>query len=199
VRVAFERGLLGAEAGARVVYDLRSSRVVPEVIRDCGGEAIRSRVGHAFMKERLRSCGGVFGGELSGHYYFRFPAGYVGDDGAAAFLFVLQALALLREPLSALWRPLRRYARSGEVNRRVRNAAEILKRVGATFADGKQDDLDGLTVEYRDWWFNLRPSNTEPLLRLNVEAPTEEAMRRHRDRVLRVIEETDEAQAEPSA
>jgi phosphomannomutase len=191
VRVSFGHGLLGARPGSPIVYDLRSSRVVPETIRECGGEPVRSRVGHAFMKSRMRESGGVFGGELSGHYYFRFPAGYVADDGAAAFLMVLQALSLTGESLSSLWRPFERYARSGEVNREVQHAPLVLERVREAFSDGKADDLDGLTVEYPDWWFNLRPSNTEPLLRLNVEAPDEEALREHSGRLLSLIDEAD--------
>ncbi len=193
VQVAFEHGLLGAGPGVSVVYDVRSSRTIPETIRACGGVPVRSRVGHAFMKERIREVGAAFGGELSGHYYFRLPGDYVGDDAAAAFLFVLQALERTGKPLSALWRPFRRYARSGEVNRSVKDVEAVLRRVREVFADGQADDLDGLTIEYPDWWFNLRPSNTEPLLRLNVEAPTETELERHRDRLLALIEEADRA------
>ncbi len=171
-----------------IVYDLRSSRVVPEAIRAAGGEPLRCRVGHAFMKARMRERGSPFGGELSGHYYFQFPSGYVADDGAAAMLLLLQVLAERGKPLSELWRPLRRYAQSGEVNRRVDDVGAATERVRAAFPDGETDELDGLTVAFPDWWFNLRPSNTEPLLRLNVEAPSEAQMREQRDRILGVIE-----------
>jgi phosphomannomutase len=189
-QLAFDRGMLGLGPGAPIVYDLRSTRVVAEVIRACGGVPVRSRVGHAFIKQRMREEGGIFGGELSGHYYFRFPVGYVADDAIAAFLFVLQALALTGKPLSSLWRPLQRYARSGELNRRVRDVPAILRRVRDAFSDGQADALDGLTIEYPSWWFNLRPSNTEPLLRLNVEAPSEEELERRRDQILTLIAET---------
>jgi phosphomannomutase len=185
--VVLEHGLLGAGPGAHVVHDLRSSRAVPEAIRARGAVPVRSRVGHAFMKARMRECGGCFGGELSGHYYFRFPQGYVADDGAAAMMLLLQVLDLRRRPLSELWRPFRRYAQSGEINSRVADVSAALARVRAAFADGRADELDGLTVDYPDWWFNLRPSNTEPLLRLNVEAPNETALKARCEEVLALV------------
>jgi phosphomannomutase len=188
-QAAFDHALLGAEAGAPIVYDLRSSRVVPEVIRGCGGVPVRSRVGHAFIKQRIRDEGAIFGGELSGHYYFRFPAGYVADDGTAAFLLLLEALALTEKPLSNLWRPFQRYSQSGEINRRVKDVSGVLRRIREVFSDGRADELDGLTVEYPDWWFNVRPSNTEPLLRVNVEAQSDRDLARHRDRILDLIED----------
>ncbi len=187
-RVLFDGRWLGAEPGAPVVYDLRSSHVVPEEVAAVGGVPSRSRVGHAFMKQSMRELGACFGGELSGHYYFRFPSGYVADDGTAAMLLMLSVLGQSGRPLSELWQPLRRYAQSGEVNRPLDDVPGILERVRAAHVEGKADDLDGLTVEYPDWWFNLRPSNTEPLLRLNVEAPTEREMIAHRDALLRLIE-----------
>jgi phosphomannomutase len=185
--VVLEQRLLGAGPGAHVVHDLRSSRSVAESIRARGGIPVRSRVGHAFMKARMRECGACFGGELSGHYYFRFPRGYVADDGAAALLLLLQALDLRKRPLSELWRPFRRYAQSGEINSRVADVGAALARVRSAFADGKADELDGLTVEYPDWWFNLRPSNTEPLLRLNIEAPDPAALDAQRERILALV------------
>ena len=190
VRTVFEHGLLGAGPGSSVIYDLRSSRVVRESVREVGGEPVRSRVGHAFMKQRMRECGACFGGELSGHYYFRFPSGYIADDGAAAVMLVLQALELGNRPLSELWRPLRRYHQSGEINRRVDDVAGTLDRVRAAFPEGQADGLDGLTVSFPDWWFNLRPSNSEPLLRLNLEAGSEEELAARRGRLLALIEDT---------
>jgi phosphomannomutase len=183
-----ENGLLGAGPGARIVYDLRSSRVVAETVRGADAVPVRSRVGHAFMKQNMREHGACFGGELSGHYYFRFPAGYVADDGAAAMMLLLQALELHGQPLSTLWRPFQRYSQSGEVNRRVADVAATLERVRQEFSDGEADDLDGLTVSFSDWWFNLRPSNTEPLVRLNLEAANAGETARHRDRILTLIE-----------
>jgi phosphomannomutase len=185
--VVLEQGLLGAGPGAHIVHDLRSSRSVGETIRARGAVAVRSRVGHAFMKARMRESGAPFGGELSGHYYFRFPLGYVADDGAAAFLLLLQALALRKRPLSELWRPFRRYAHSGELNSRVADVGAALARVRSVFAGGRADELDGLTVDYPDWWFNLRPSNTEPLLRLNVEAADAGALESRTHELLALI------------
>jgi phosphomannomutase len=173
----------GADLG--VAFDGDGDRAV---FVDESGEPV---VGHAFMKQQLREHGAALGGELSGHYYFRLPGGYIGDDAAAAFLLLLQAMTLTGKPLSSLWRPFRKYARSGEVNSRVKDVGAVLERVRSAFADGRADELDGLTIEYPDWWFNLRPSNTEPLLRLNVEAPTQGELERHCDRVLSLIAEAD--------
>jgi phosphomannomutase len=186
--VIAERKLLGWSQGVPMLYDLRSSRVVPETMRARRAEPIRSRVGHAFMKAVMRERGACFGGELSGHYYFRFPAGYIADDGAAAMLLLLEVLDARRRPLSELWKPYRKYRQSGEINRRVANVTETLTRVRAAFPDGAADELDGLTISYPDWWFNLRPSNTEPLLRLNLEAPDDESLARRRDRILGLVE-----------
>jgi len=186
-RTLLRGGLLGAESGMSLVYDLRSSRSVAEVARELGADPIRCRVGHAFMKQRMREVGAVFGGELSGHYYFRFPAGYVADDGAAAMMLMLQTLATEGRPLSELWRPLQRYSQSGEVNSKVDDIKLAIERVRGEFPEGAADELDGLTVAFDDWWFNLRPSNTEPLLRLNLEAATDAAVAAHRDRILSVI------------
>jgi phosphomannomutase len=188
VRTLFEQQLFGVERGSALVYDLRSSRVVAEEIRELGGKPQRSRVGHAFIKLAMREGGAVFGGELSGHYYFRFPSGYIADDGAAAFLLMLRVLEQADRPLSELWTPLRRYAQSGEENRRVADPLAATRRVKEAYADGESDELDGLTVQYEDWWFNLRPSNTEPLLRLNVEAKTRAEMIRRRDEILAHVE-----------
>jgi phosphomannomutase len=186
--VILERQLLGAHKGIPMLYDLRSSRVVPETLRAGGAEPIRSRVGHAFMKAVMRERGACFGGELSGHYYFRFPAGYIADDGAAAMMLLLEVLAVRQRPLSELWKPYHRYKQSGEINRRVPDVPRALAKVRAAFPDGEADELDGLTVSYPSWWFNLRPSNTEPLLRLNLEAPDDDLLARQRDRILALIE-----------
>ncbi len=189
--VVLERGLLSAGPGAVVIHDSRSSRIVAETIRARAAEPVRSRVGHAFMKEAMRRAGGCFGGELSGHYYFRFPAGYIADDAAAAMLLLLQALELRAAPLSELWEPYRRYVQSGELNSPVGEVEATLSRVRAAYPEGEADELDGLTVSFPDWWFNLRPSNTEPLLRLNLEAPTRDDMVAKRDRLLSLIAAAD--------
>ncbi|MFQ5515494.1 MAG: phosphomannomutase/phosphoglucomutase, partial [Myxococcota bacterium] len=150
-RTVLEHHLLGAGSGARIVYDLRSSRVVAETVREAGAVPLRSRVGHAFMKQRMREEEACFGGELSGHYYFRFPAGYVADDGTAAMMLLLQAMELGGQPLSELWRPFRRYAQSGEVNRRVADVRSTLERVRHAFPEARADELDGVAHGRGGW------------------------------------------------
>jgi phosphomannomutase len=131
-------------------------------------------VGHSFIKQVMAETGAVFGGEHSGHYYFREH--YRADSGLIAALLVLERLSAADVPLSELLQPYHRYHASGEINSIVADQAGSIERVARAFADGRQDRLDGLTVEYDDWWFNVRPSNTEPLLRLNVEARTPELL-----------------------
>ena len=163
--------------GASILYDLRSSKAVPEWIEEHGGKPIRSRVGHTFIKRLLKESGGKFGGELSGHYYFADL--FNTDSGLMAMIQVLNLLSHDDKPLSQHIAPLRRYSATGEINYRVTDAAATLQKIEKHFADqGAQiDHLDGLTVEIGDiknggWWFNLRSSNTEPLIRLNLEAKT---------------------------
>jgi phosphomannomutase len=178
--------MLQREPGAKVVHNLICSWTVPEVIREHGGIPIRTRVGHSFIKQVMAETGAVFGGEHSGHYYFR--DNFRADSGLIAAVIALGELSGSAEPLSELLRPFRRYAASGEINTRVDDPRATIERVAPVFADGRQDRLDGLTVEFGDWWFNVRPSNTEPLLRLNAEARTEELLRAKTQEVLAVIE-----------
>ncbi len=182
------RGALRRSPGAPVLYDLRSSRATAEAMREAGGAPQRCRVGHSFIKARMREVGAAFAGELSGHFYFRFSETLVADDGVAAFAALLTELERERKPLAELLAPLRRYAASGEINRRVEDVDGLLRAIEERYADGDQSHLDGLSVDYPDWWFNLRASNTEPLVRLNVEAADEPAMTAHRDRLLAEIE-----------
>jgi len=176
--------------GGRILYDLRSSRAVAEEIEAAGGVAEMCRVGHSFVKAQMRETGAVFAGELSGHFYFRFSDDLVADDGIAAFVAMLDLLAAEEKPLSRLVEPLRRYAASGEINRRVPEPAAIIDAVEREHAGAPEvSRLDGLLVRYPQWWFNLRPSNTEPVLRLNLEADTEDRMRDERDRLLARIDE----------
>jgi len=171
--------------GGRVLYDLRSSRVTAEEIEAAGGVAEMCRVGHSFVKARMREVGAIFAGELSGHLYFRFSPTLVADDGTAALIALLDLLAAEPGPLSRRVAPLRRYAASGEINRRVADVPRLLEAVAAEHADADEvSHLDGLLVRYKDWWFNLRPSNTEPVLRLNLEADTQELMEDKRDELL---------------
>ena len=179
--------MLEREPGAKVIHNLICSWVVPEVIREQGGEPVRTRVGHSLIKKVMADTGAIFGGEHSGHYYFRDH--YRADSGLIAALLVLQELSDAGVPLSELLRPFERYRQSGEINSVVTDQGAAVERVAAAFADGRQDRLDGLTVEYDDWWFNVRPSNTEPLLRLNVEARTDALLEEKTRDLLSVIEE----------
>ncbi len=162
------RSILAREPGATVIHNLICSKTVPEVIAECGGTAVRTRVGHSYIKQVMAETGAVFGGEHSGHYYFR--ENYRADSGLIAALVVLEALGRHPAGLADLVSTLDRYAASGEINTTVDDAAAVIERVAAAYTGVQQDRLDGLTVDHGDWWFNLRPSNTEPLLRLNLEA-----------------------------
>ena len=177
--------MLKREPGAKIIHNLICSWVVPEVIRENGGEPVRTRVGHSLIKKVMAETGAIFGGEHSGHYYFRDH--YRADSGMIAALLVLERLSQSGVPLSELLAPYRRYHASGEINSEVVDQEGRIEAVAGAFANGKQDRLDGLTVEYRDWWFNVRPSNTEALLRLNVEARTEELLEEKTREVLSVI------------
>jgi phosphomannomutase len=181
------RTMCEREPGATVLYNLICSRIVPETIRAAGGQSVRTRVGHSFIKAVMAETGAIFGGEHSGHYYFR--DNYRADSGLVAALVVLEVLSRADRPLSEVLAPYRRYADSGEINRRVEGAdpKSVIERVAGHYPAEQRDWTDGLTVDTRDWWFNLRPSNTEPLLRLNVEAGTEAEMARVRDEVLEMV------------
>lgn len=168
------KGLLAKHPGATVLHNLICSKAVPEVIREGGGNPIRTRVGHSFIKQVMAETGAVFGGEHSGHYYFR--ENYRADSGLIAALIVLEQLSVERKPLSALLAPLDRYVASGEINTKVRDPSAVIDNVAEAFAELAQDRLDGLTIDAGSWWCNLRASNTEPLLRLNVEASNPEEL-----------------------
>jgi len=155
-----------------VVYDLRSSRALPEEIERHGGRPIRGRVGHSFMKAAMREQGCVFGGEYSGHYYFR--ENFNAESASLAVVAICNILSAAEVPLSGLLKPLRRYVQTGEVNFPVEDKQARMEAVAAAFPDATIDWLDGVTVQYPDWWCNVRPSNTEPLLRLNLEAQDRE-------------------------
>jgi phosphomannomutase len=157
-----------------VVYDLRSSRAVAELIEEKGGTPVRERVGHSFMKATLRERNGFFGGELAGHYYFRDT--YCADSSILAVIEVLNLLWRHDRPLSELVAPLLRYAKSPEINFEVEDKQGKIDLLAERFDDGEVDYLDGITVQYPDWWFNVRPSNTEPFLRLVIEAKDDEQL-----------------------
>ena len=169
--------MLERDPGSTIIYNLICSKAVPEVIAENGGTAVRSRVGHSFIKQLMAETGAAFAGEHSGHYYFR--DNYRADSGLITSMVVLAAMCATGKKLSELVAPLDRYSASGEINTKVSDAHAVIERVAASYAAHPQDRLDGLTVDCGDWWFNLRPSNTEPLLRLNLEAATPAACATH--------------------
>lgn len=168
-----------------IFYDLRSSWAVREVIEENGGQPMMSRVGHAFIKAQMREARALFAGELSGHYYFR--ENYYAESSSLAALYVANLLSQSDRPLSELIRPIRRYFASGEINSEVRDFQAAFQRLRERYPQGRIIELDGLTIEMDDWWFNVRPSNTEPLVRLNLEAKTRERMEEKRDEVLAIL------------
>lgn len=188
------RELLARQPGRPVVYDLRSSWVVKEEILKAGGVPLRDRVGHSFIKATMREHGAIFGGELSGHFYF--ADNFVSDSGVIAMVTALNLLSREpRLPLSQRVQGLRRYFSTGEINFHVEDKLAAIAALKARYADGRQDELDGITVEYGDlnskewWWFNVRASNTEPLLRLNLEASTAALRDRRRGEVVALLGE----------
>jgi phosphomannomutase len=178
---------LEKEPGAKILYDVRASWAVPETIRGAGGVPLVNRVGHAFFKHRMREEGAVFGGEVSGHYYFRDFS--QADSGVVPFLLMLELISKRGQKLSELWRPYReRYFITGELNTPVADVPLKLQELKERFGpEGEVSHLDGLSVDAEEWHMNVRPSNTEPLLRLNLEALSPELMERKREEVLEVI------------
>jgi phosphomannomutase len=162
--------VLRANPGATVLHNLICSRSVPEVVTENGGVPVRTKVGHSNIKQVMAETGAVFGGEHSAHYYFL--DNYRADSGIIATMFMLQELSRAQQPLSELRKPFERYEASGEINTSVSDAQVVMAEVAKVYSKFPQDWIDGLTVDCGDWWFNLRPSNTEPLLRLNLEAST---------------------------
>jgi phosphomannomutase len=179
---------LAREPGATIIHNLISSKAVPEIVTEHGGIPVRTRVGHSFIKAVMAERGGIFGGEHSGHFYFRDF--WFADSGMLAALHVLAALGGQDRALSELLAQYSRYVASGEINSQVADAAATTAKVRRAYESAPgatADELDGLTITSRDWWFNLRPSNTEPLLRLNVEANDSATLAKVTDDVLRIV------------
>ncbi len=179
------KNLLKKEKGATILYNLICSKAVPEVIEREGGKPIRTRVGHALIKPLMKEYNAVFGGEHSGHFYFR--NNWFADSGLIALLVCLELISEENQPLSKLVKSIDPYFRSGELNSRVENIPGKLEEIEKHYSHGKVDHLDGLTIDFGDWWFNVRPSNTEPLLRLNLEAQSRETLNLKRDELLKLI------------
>jgi phosphomannomutase len=183
------KNVLEKEPGATILYSAVCSKALPELIESEGGRAIRTKAGHSIIKPQMREYNAAFGAEHSGHFYFR--DNYFADSGIIAMLTVSELVARQDGPISELLAPIDHYVRSGEINLEVEDQEATLGTVEEHYAqrdDPKIDHLDGLTVDYGDWWFNLRPSNTEPLLRLNVEASDRETMEQERDELLNLIQ-----------
>jgi len=177
--------ILADNPGASVVHNLITSKAVPEVVAEAGGTPIRTRVGHSFIKQVMADTGAVFGGEHSGHYYFK--DNYRADSGMLAMLYLLRAVTEDGRPLSKMRADVERYSSSGEINFTVADQKSTMDQAATAFADATIDNLDGLTVDLGDRWFNLRPSNTEPLLRLNAEAPDEAGVAALVEKVSRIV------------
>ncbi|HBC88329.1 MAG TPA: phosphomannomutase/phosphoglucomutase [Lentisphaeria bacterium] len=174
-----------SEGPATILYDLRSSWAVKECIEKNGGKAIMSRVGHAFIKAQMREYGAVFAGELSGHYYFK--QNYTTESQGLAMLKLANLVCKTKKKVSELVAPLRIYCSSGEINSKVADVKTVLEKIKEKYSDGRMFELDGISVEYKDWWFNVRASNTEPLLRLITEARDKKTMEARRDELLKII------------
>lgn len=179
------RSMLAQAPGSKIVYDLRSSWVVKEEVERAGGAAIRDRVGHAFIKETMRKNNAILGGELSGHYYFKDH--FFADSGMMAFLRFGSLVSQETRPVSKIVGGLRRYSKSEEINFHVQDKAGALEAVLAAFPGGRVDRLDGVSAEFSDFWFNLRPSNTEPLIRLNAEAKSAARLEEIKAKIISVL------------
>lgn len=178
------QSVLKKEKG-KILYDLRSSWAVKEFIAENGGTPQMCRVGHAFIKRQMRAAQAVFAGELSGHYYFR--DNYYTESSALAVIFIASLLSQASQPLSALVAPLQRYFKSPEINSEVKDISVVFDRLRKTYAGGNMFELDGLSVEFSDWWFNVRASNTEPLVRLNLEAKSQALLDKRQKELLDII------------
>jgi phosphomannomutase len=179
--------IVAKHPGATILYDVRASRAVADTVHRAGGRALMNRVGHAYFKTRMREEHATFGGEVSGHYYFHDF--YCADSGAIPALLILELLSIREAPMSELLEPYRsRYFISGEINSEVGDQEAKIEELAERYADARQHHLDGISIDYDDWHFNVRPSNTEPLLRLCLESlRSREDMERRRDEVLAVI------------
>lgn len=173
-----------------IIYDLRSSKIIAETVKKRGGKALKVRVGHSFIKKKMEEKKALFAGELSGHFYFpfKFPQGIsYFESGIFAMIKIFEIISREKKSLSELVLPFQKYFHSGEINFEIRDKEKALKKLAKIYRDGRISHLDGLTVEYSEWWFNVRPSNTEPLLRLNLEAKRKNLMREKIEEIKEVL------------
>jgi phosphomannomutase len=185
ITVILARGMLQRHPGKGIIYDLRSSKVLPEEVLKLGGRPVRERVGHSFMKETMRRTDCIGGGELSGHFYF--AENFYTDCGVLAAVLVMNQLSQEKKTLKQAADPLRKYFGTGEINFKVDDKEKLMKAVEAKYKDGKIDFLDGISVTYPTWWVNVRPSNTEPYLRMCLEADTKALMEQKRDELFAIL------------
>jgi len=187
VTAVVSQSLLRKQPGSTILYNLIVSKSVPELVSSLGGKPVRTRVGHSYIKAEMRRLNAIYGGEHSGHFYFR--DNYFADSGLIALLITLELVSVEGKPLSELLKPLDKWVRSGEINTEVSDVQGKLRALEEHYGARAQsvDHLDGITIDFGDWWFNVRPSNTEPLLRLNLEANTNELMQKKFDEVLAFI------------
>lgn len=187
VTAVVSQSLLRKHPGSTILYNLIVSKSVPELVEKMGGQAIRTRVGHSYIKAEMRRLNAIYGGEHSGHFYFR--DNWFADSGLIALLLTLELVSIEDKPFSELLKPLDTWVRSGEINTRVKDVPGKLKALEEHYGAAAQsvDHLDGITLDFGDWWFNVRPSNTEPLLRMNLEAKTSALMNQKREEVLAFI------------
>lgn len=182
----FAESMLKKYPKSMILYDLRASWFVKDMIKKNKGKSRMCRVGHVFFKQYMRDENAVFAGEVTGHYYYKYKDFYI-DDGMIAALQMIELISIKNKPFSEILRPTEKYFISGEINSEVEDKKAVVKKLEQKFSDGKIYYMDGISVEYDDWHFNVRPSNTEPLLRLNLEAKTKEKMEEMRDKVLGMI------------
>jgi phosphomannomutase len=175
--------------GATIMYDLRSSRSVRDVITSLGGKVVRSRVGHTFIKAGMRDQNALFSGELSGHFDFK-DTGFT-DNALFAMIQMMNLMAMKKQKLSEIIEPLEKYAATGEINMKIRDSKPVFAALEKHYRNGSQNHLDGLSIDYDTWWFNLRASNTEPLIRLNLEGQTPEEMESRKDEIIKLIRQVD--------
>lgn len=185
VTAMLSRIVLEKHPGGKIYFDLRSSKAVKEIIEENGGTALECPVGHAKIKKLMRENGAVFAGELSGHYFFE--ENYMAEASTLAAIMLLNLMAETGKKISEIVAEVRRYAHSGEINSEVEDKDAVISALKEKYAEGKISELDGVKIEFPDWWLNVRPSNTEPVLRLNLEANTKEMMEEKRDEVLKII------------
>ena len=192
VEPAIIRGILSQRVlqdypGATVCYDIRPGKITLDMIEEAGGKPCITRVGHSLIKEEMKKQNAVFGGESSGHFFYAFPAGMF-EGPVTATMQILQELTSQNKTLSELVKPLRKYSHSGEINFLVEDKDEMISKIKSTYTDGDLNELDGITITYQDFWFNVRASNTESKLRLNLEAVDDDTMEKRRDEIIKIIE-----------